>query len=101
MAINKIAVNTNVLDQDIKKVDTELKKIRTELGKLDDEIKELDSMWDGQANKAFVKQYSSDYKAMIDLLDDLVKYSSTLITAKNTYNKCEQNVDEIVRSMDI
>ncbi|MBQ8982071.1 MAG: WXG100 family type VII secretion target [Lachnospiraceae bacterium] len=101
MAINKIAVNTNVLDQDIKKIDADLKSIRTELGKLNDEIKELDTMWDGQANKAFVKQYSDDYTAMIGLLDDLVRYSSTLVTAKDTYNKCEQNVDEIVRSIDI
>lgn len=96
-----IEVETNQLNNDIKKFDSTVKALRSDLKGLDQEIAALDAMWDGVANAAFNVQYKTDSETLDSMIKSLQEYSEDLKTARKDYEKCEANVGDMVKAINV
>lgn len=101
MAIDYIQINTGSLGNTINEMNRHIEELKGYMNQVYQEIQELDGMWDGEANLAFNHQFMTDHQAFLEMCDDLKAYTESLECAKNEYNKCENNVAEIVRSLRI
>lgn len=101
MAITKIEVNTEVLDNDIDSISDSLSVMQNSIQNMYEEIAELNTMWKGKANQAFNMQFNKDYSTMQEFLKLLDNYIDSLKNASNTYVRCENSVGDIVRSLKI
>lgn len=96
MAGNKIRVNTNSLDQTRKELEAKLKNIKNAMGQISDDMGTLNSMWSGDAHDAFVQSAESDIQfltAVCDSIQSIINYESRAVTE---YNKCEQQVADLI-----
>lgn len=98
---NIIEVDTNELNKDIQKFDSTVDALKSDLKGLDQEIEALDAMWDGVANAAFNMQYRTDSATLNNMIKSLKEYSSDLKSAKKDYDKCEANVGDMVKAINV
>lgn len=101
MAGKKIKVNTNNLKNDANEVLELTKQAKANIKKMYDAVSELDGMWDGPANEAFMNQFRNDYEAFIDLCSYVENLSSKMKSSSNEYNKCEDNVYQLINKIKI
>lgn len=93
-----IEVNIQTLEQDVKSMQESLKRVQNDMMGMFNAVKELDSMWDGPANEAFVRQFTIDNDVFNSLCDSVNGIIDSMENAKDSYRKCEANVsDEINR----
>ncbi len=96
MAISKIRVDTGRLDQTRKELQAKLDKIRKDIDQIRDDMNTLNSMWAGDAHEAFETTVAEDISAlggMCDTLQEVINYESGAVTE---YNKCEQQVADLI-----
>ena len=97
----EITIDTNSLLSDI----TEMKEILTGIQKavnsLYDAAGVLDSMWDGPAKEAFIKQFKKDHADMIQYCEDMESIIVNWEFAREKYDECENIVGELVSNMGI
>jgi uncharacterized protein YukE len=99
--MRKIAVDTGTLNRDIVQLRTALSGARLQLDDMFKQIEQLDTMWEGPANAEFNIQFGNDYdntKSMFDTIDSLIE---CMEYARDQYNLCENEVDSIVKSIQI
>lgn len=101
MAADKIAVQLNLLERDIKGIQGELRGVRTDIQQLYRQVQELDAMWEGDANAAFVNQFNTDHRLMNELCDFIEEFVARLEFAATSYIKCENEVGDIVSAIQI
>lgn len=101
MAINIIQIDTNRLNSTISDMDVNMNNMNTLINQIYSEIAELDGMWDGSANNAFNVQFQKDSEEFKRICNEISKFIDKMEFAKTEYNKCENKVDEIVRSIRI
>lgn len=97
----KIKINTKTLQNDTDSIQKDLKQVQKKLEAMQTDVEELNSMWSGEANKAFNQAFSSDIKALAELcssLESIVAYEGT---AKAEYDKCENKVSSLIAAMNI
>lgn len=101
MEIKEIEINTVKLFQDIETLETDVEKFDNQMKKMFSSISELDAMWDGPASEAFKQQFQIDYQfceEMSKVLKDLIE---SLKHAREEYDKCEQNVEDLICAIQI
>ena len=101
MAIKEIEINTVTLLRDIDILETKMGELDGQTEKMFSAISDLDTMWDGPASEAFKEQFQLDYqscKEMSKVLKDLVE---SLKHARQEYDTCEQNVEDLIRAIQI
>lgn len=96
-----IEIDTNELKKDITRFDLTVDALKSDLKGLDQEIEALDAMWDGVANTAFNIQYKSDSTTLNNMIHSLLEYSQDLKSARVSYEKCESNVGDMVKSINV
>ena len=101
LASNEITVDTNILAGDIGELETALSNARKQLEDMFMQITELDAMWDGLANEEFKKQFGNDYENSKNLCNIVQSLISCMEFAKEQYNLCENEVNNIVSSIRI
>ncbi len=99
--MNYIEVNISTLDQDIKSMEEKMKLIRSDMKAMFDSVTALDSMWDGPANAAFVRQFSIDKNIFDEVCNAVDGVTDSMNNAKDEYRKCESRVSEIVNQIRI
>lgn len=101
MAINRIKVNTGMLNNTISDMNIDNSQIERYINDLYNTVAELDSMWDGSANAAFNQQFEIDRAELIRISREIDKFIESLKDAKQEYEKCENKVADIVNSIRI
>lgn len=101
MASNKIRVNTNSLNQTRRELQAKLDKIRKDIEQISGDMDTLHSMWEGEAHEAFQQQAVGDIQFLngaCDGIQEIIQYESNAVTE---YNKCEQQVADLIAQIRI
>jgi WXG100 family type VII secretion target len=101
MNIKEITVNTSTLNSDIGELQTALDSAKAQLEDMFNQITELDTMWDGDANEEFNKQFRIDYDNTKSLFDTIKSLIECMEYARDQYNSCENEVGNLVNSIKI
>ncbi len=101
MAINEIEMNTSTLAGDIESLESLVTDLESQMKKMFGSITELDRMWDGPANAAFNQQFQIDYQSCEEMCRVLRELIGSLKYAREEYDKCEQNIDTVIRSIHV
>lgn len=101
MAANKIRINTNSLDKTRKELQAKLDKIRKDIDQINNDMGTLNSMWEGDAHQTFQQRVTEDLQFLSEACDgiqNIINYESNAVTE---YNKCEQQVSDLVAQIRI
>lgn len=98
---NYIEIDTGILQGDIGTMATEVHELRQRIQNLQAEVTELSSMWSGRANAVFQQQFALDMEFMNDFADVLEQLISCMEYAKKEYDRCENEVEDLVASIHI
>ena len=101
MAGEKIRVNTNSLDQTRQAMENRLNNIKKAIGKITEDMATLNSMWDGEAHTAFDNAIKVDIRFLesaCESIQGIVRYEDNAV---REYNKCEQQVADIIAQISI
>ncbi|MDD3369979.1 MAG: WXG100 family type VII secretion target [Lachnospiraceae bacterium] len=96
-----IEVEAQTMGNDIQAMKEILQGAVSEISGMASEMEALSAMWTGAGHDAYMNQFSNDCERMNEV-DQLFKdYMNRLTEAKNEYCKCEQDVSDIVRAINI
>lgn len=101
MGSDFVNVNTDRLKGDISYMMNELEIINQNMKNLYENIEALNGMWNGPANDEFTKQFTSDYSLVTSNLEDIRKYLDALSECCSKYNSCENNVGQLVDTLQV
>lgn len=101
MASKEIATNTNTMSNDIEELRAILDKSKKLMDNVMGQMAELDAMWDGAANEAFNLQIRNDQAFANEVFEAINDFIDCMNYAKNEYNKCENEVSEIIGTIRI
>ena len=101
MAIKQIAIDTGILQNDITAYEEALNTVKSKMDNMFTNMKELDTMWEGEANNAFMVQFNKDYSSMKDLCNLLTKLLEDLKLAKKEYDQCDSSVNTVINAIQI
>ena len=99
MAASKIKVNTDRLNQTRNSVQTRLELIVKNIQQISENMNALNATWTGDAHETFEKSTTSDIQKLQDVckgLEGIVKYENNAV---KEYNRCEQQVSDIIRQI--
>ncbi len=99
MANQKIANNILIFDRDISEYEQSLAVIKQNMDAIFANMSELDTMWEGEANKAFIYQFNLDYENMLNFCQFAEDILESLKYAKTEYTLCENAVNSIVNAI--
>lgn len=95
----KLEINTSALYADIQEIENNVAILERESEHMFDEIMELNATWNGPANDAYNEQFRTDYGIICEMMKDLRQYVNELYEADKAYNRCEEQVGELVRNI--
>lgn len=101
MAANKIKVNTGSLDQTRKELQAKLDKIKKDIEQISNDMNILNSSWEGDSHEAFQQRVVEDIQFLLgacDSIQGIIGYESNAVTE---YNKCEQQVADLIAQIRI
>ena len=101
MAIKQIAIDTGILQNDITAYEEALNTVKSKMDNMFTNMKELDTMWEGEANNAFMVQFNKDYSSMKELCNLLTKLLEDLKLAKKEYDQCDSSVNAVINAIQI
>lgn len=99
MTINRIKINTGLLKNDAQSIAESIGHVQGLITDLEECFNVLDSMWDGDANEAFKKEYNADIEALRIVVKNIEVFNRFENSAREKYDNCEQSVVSIVDSM--
>ena len=101
MAVNKIRVNTERLKQTQQNLQEKLKGIQTAIEQVSVDMGVLNSKWSGEAHDAFVQSVENDIQFLTTVCEQLQGIIDYEGNAVNEYNKCEQQVADLIAQLRI
>lgn len=99
MAIKEIEQNTDYLGDDISRLEGEQRRLEQAVDQMFSAVRELSDTWEGPAKAAFTSQFDNDYNRCKELNKSLAALLDKLRTARSEYDKCEDEVGGVVRSI--
>ncbi|MDO5131595.1 MAG: WXG100 family type VII secretion target [Eubacteriales bacterium] len=101
MAIKEIEQNTDLLSDDIIRLEEAKDALESAVDAMFDAVKNLDTMWNGPANAAFNAQFQADYQTCREMNRTLGLLIEKLRNARSEYDKCESEVESLIREIRI
>ncbi|HIZ64617.1 MAG TPA: WXG100 family type VII secretion target [Candidatus Blautia pullicola] len=98
---DRIEIETRLLAQDKESIQTQVQRLRTQKNRLQDRMEQLSGMWEGPAKETFLNQFLSDCEYMESFFSELDAYVQAMEYAEKEYNKCENDVAQIVAAIEI
>lgn len=98
---SKIKVNTGSLDQTCKEIESRLNLMKKNMEQIEQDMNILNSMWTGEAHTTFTKAVSDDIQRFLtecDGVQEIVRYENNAVSE---YNKCEQQIGELISQIRI
>lgn len=96
-----IEVETRSLGQDMDNIQNQIQAVRGKIGQLKNSMEVLSGMWEGPAKEAFMTRFYIDYEFMQDFLKEMDRYVQAMSYAQQEYDKCENEVAQIVEAIQI
>ena len=96
-----IATNTDRMQSDLNLLEEQIVKMDTAFQAAWDAVEALNATWEGPAHDTLVAQFLQDQETVKTMIISLRNYREELENAKKEYETCEQNVNSLVRSMDV
>ncbi len=101
MAIKEIEQNTDFLADDISRLEEERTALEKAMEAMFAAVQELESTWQGPAKAQFTVQFQNDFEKCREMNKTLESLIEKLRTARSEYDKCENEVGNIVRAIRI
>lgn len=101
MGVNEIATNIETMRKDISELEDLLSMARGTIDKVYAEMTQLDAMWDGDANETFNVQVRKDIEFGREVCDTVNEIINCMEYANSEYNKCENEIGNIIASIRI
>lgn len=101
MASNKIRVNTESLNSTCTRLQARLGKVKKDIENISGDMDKLNSMWEGDAHTAFSQSVSQDISDLLSACDGvqgIINYEDNAVTE---YNKCENQVADLISQIQI
>lgn len=96
-----IATNTDRMKSDISTYNDRMNKMDTAFREAWDAVEALNATWAGPAHDTLVAQFRQDQEIVKNLMISLENYREEFENAKKEYETCEQNVNSLIRSMNV
>ncbi len=96
-----LEIDVSALSADANTLDSLLSSGKVELAAMKESIAALSSTWTGAAHGTFYEQLSKDAALMEEVFAALRKYKEHMEYAVREYNQCEQDVHELVASIQV
>lgn len=96
MAANIIKVNTVSLARTRDEVQTRLDQVRKAMDQIAADMDALNSRWEGEAHQAFSRHVAEDIQFLAggcDSIQEIIRYETNAVTE---YDKCEQQVSDLI-----
>lgn len=101
MTHEQIAINTDTLRGDITDMDKNLSSVKKTADDMFDAVAALNSMWEGTAHDAFLQAVKDDKNAIDELNQTIKELLKCFEYADKQYRSCNQNVNQIIRSISV
>lgn len=101
MSVKNFRIDTAELRRDRQAMERELNALEIEIKNIYNKVHELDSMWDGSANQAFNIQFKTDYEGIKKVLSEMGKFINKMDSAYNKYEKCENEIEDVLGAIRI
>ncbi|MGI6010699.1 MAG: WXG100 family type VII secretion target [Ruminococcus sp.] len=75
--------------------------LEEDLEELRGSLMELNGSWEGDAARAFERQFQGDYETMKTVCETVKELQNTMEYAKGEYIRCEQAVEDTVAAIKI
>ncbi|MBE6758572.1 MAG: hypothetical protein E7554_00590 [Ruminococcaceae bacterium] len=98
---NIIEVETGTLASDVVSLRELIEEVWEKKRKLITCMFNIDVMWDGPANDEYIAQYKRDDDAFDELLKSLIRAVDCMDYARSGYDKCEEEVSDIIAAINI
>ena len=97
--MNLIDVDSDAIRIQIEQLRSCLTETRSIVSALTITIESLQSMWTGEAHDEFVAHCTADRQKMEDMCEVLENIIDSMTLARNQYDNCEDDVEDIVFSL--
>lgn len=97
----EIANQMERFGRDIQEYSSLVDTVKSKTSSLFDHVNALSSTWEGTAHDVFMAQFSKDVENMNTVIKNLQTIGSDLENARNEYNRCESNVQDIISAIQI
>ena len=101
MSINKIATDTNMMQNDIRELEELIKIIERASLNIKQDIDELNTMWNGRTKATFSKQLEDDYIRLQQVCVCISGSMESIKLAEKEYAKCEEHINEVIKNVNI
>ena len=96
-----IEITTQALEKDINSMTECLKNVIEQMKVIVEDMKELNCMWTGAASSAYSLQFMQDCERMNEVQEMMFGYLTRLEEVESEYNRCENMVSDIIRTIRI
>lgn len=97
----KIRINTGSLNSTKRDLQDKLTKIKNDMAQISEDMGALNSMWEGDAHQSFQERVNADIEYLTGVCDgiqNIINYESNAVTE---YDKCEQQVSDLIAQIRI
>lgn len=98
---NVIEVSIATLEQDINTLQEILTSLKKTIREIDDIITSLNGMWDSESKRNLMKHYENDKQAFQTMFDNVDEVLESMQNARKAYERCEHNVYQKIRAIQI
>lgn len=99
MTINEIKVNTVRLKKDASDINSYINDMEKKLSDMEESLNQMNKMWEGEVKNAFAKSVNDDIEVARIMIKELLNLCSYEKNAGLEYDKCEQKVADIIKSI--
>ena len=98
---DRIEIETSLLAQDKDTIQGEIQSLKTHMTQMREQMEQLSGMWKGPAKEAFMNQFWSDFDYIQSFLTEMDTYTEAMEYAQREYEKCENDVVQIIGAIQI
>jgi len=98
---DRIEIETSLLAQDKDTIQGEIQSLKTHMTQMREQMEQLSGMWEGPAKEAFMNQFWSDFDYIQSFLTEMDTYTEAMEYAQREYEKCENDVAQIIGAIQI
>lgn len=99
--MNEIKVSTIRLGNDAAQINSLIQTMERELNNMKTSVQQMNAMWEGVTKKAFETAFQDDMRAADGVLKELKNLHNYEVQAKNKYEQCENQIEEIIQTIRI
>lgn len=101
MGADKIRINTGSLNKTRNELQEKLNQVKKDIEQITADLNSLNAMWTGDAHAAFQGQTMADVQFLAGVCEGLQSIISYEGTAVTEYEKCEQQVSDLIAQIRI